>query len=220
MFTLFSVTVTLPPTLRVRPRCRRLRSPPERLLTVAMIFVLLAFFDRLLIGPSLSRLKDIDESIVKEEAGIKQNMRFLTYRDRIVKEAATFKDFYSRDVRAEEEVIGEFLKKIELMATQSKVELSKISPLGQDYKKDFIKYFVTLDCSGKFEDITNFIYAVNNSRDLLKVEKMNIVGNSRELDKVQAGLTISRMIMGVDPSADPRSLIKVRENPAAAEVTK
>ena len=170
--------------------------------------------------PSLSRLKDIDESIVKEEAGIKQNMRFLTYRDRIVKEAATFKDFYSRDVRAEEEVIGEFLKKIELMATQSKVELSKISPLGQDYKKDFIKYFVTLDCSGKFEDITNFIYAVNNSRDLLKVEKMNIVGNSRELDKVQAGLTISRMIMGVDPSADPRSLIKVRENPAAAEVTK
>ena len=197
-----------------------LSATEKKVLTVAMIFVLLAFFDRLLIGPSLSRLKDIDESIVKEEAGIKQNMRFLTYRDRIVKEAATFKDFYSRDVRAEEEVIGEFLKKIELMATQSKVELSKISPLGQDYKKDFIKYFVTLDCSGKFEDITNFIYAVNNSRDLLKVEKMNIVGNSRELDKVQAGLTISRMIMGVDPSADPRSLIKVRENPAAAEVTK
>lgn len=195
-----------------------LSAAEKKVLIIAAVFVLLALFDRLLIGPSLAKLKDIDENIVKEETIIKQNMRFLTYRDRIVKEAATFKDFYSKDVRAEEEVIGEFLKKIELMATQSQVELSKISPAGQDYQKDFIKYLITLDCSGKLESITNFIYAVNNSKDLLKIEKMNILGNNRDVEKVQASLTISRMIIGADPSASPKSLVKIKEEAALAVI--
>ena len=187
----------------------------KKILSVAMIFVLLALFDRLLIGPSLARLNDINEKIVKEQSVIKQNMRFLTYRDRIVKEAATFKDFYAKDVRAEEEIIGEFLKKIELMATQSQVELSKISPAGQDYQKDYIKYLVTLDCTGKLEDITYFIYAVNNSKDLLKIEKMNVLNNGKDAEKVQAALTISRMIISADPSADPKSLVKIQDTAAA-----
>ncbi len=188
----------------------------KKILSVAAVFVMLALFDRLLIGPSLSRLNDINEKIVKEEAVIKQNMRFLTYRDRIVKEASTFKDYYAKDVRAEEEVIGEFLKKIELMATQSQVELSKISPAGQDYQKNYIKYLVTLDCTGKLEDITYFIYAVNNSKDLLKIEKMNVLSNARDAEKVQAALTISRMIIGADPSADPKSLVKITQDSLAA----
>ncbi|MBF0386497.1 MAG: hypothetical protein HQL20_01415 [Candidatus Omnitrophica bacterium] len=187
----------------------------KKFLSVALIFVLLALFDRLLIGPSLSRLNEINEKIVKEEGVIKSNLRFLTYQDRIVKEAAAFKDYYSRDVRAEEEIIGEFLKKIELMATQSQVELSKISPAGQDYQKDYIKYLVTLDCAGKLEDITYFIYAVNNSKDLLKIEKMNILNNAKDAGKVQAALTISRMIIGADPSVDSRSLVKAGQAGAA-----
>jgi hypothetical protein len=189
-----------------------LSAAERKVLAIAVVFVLLALFDRLLVGPSMARLKDIDENIVKEESVIRQNMRFLTYRDRIVKEASTFKDFYAVDVRAEEEVIGEFLKKIESMATQSQVELSKISPAGQDYQKEYIKYFVTLDCAGKLADITNFIYAVNNSKDLLKIEKMNVLGNVRDVAKVQASVTISRMIIGADPSVDPKGLVKVSES--------
>ncbi|MBF0594384.1 MAG: type 4a pilus biogenesis protein PilO [Candidatus Omnitrophica bacterium] len=190
-------------------------SPIEKkFLIITVVFVFLALFDRLLLGPNLARLNEIDENIVKEESVVKQNKHFLTYRDRIVKEAGVFKDFYAKDVRAEEEVIGEFLKKIELMATQSQVELSKISPAGQEYQKDYIKYFVTLDCSGKLEDITNFIYAVNNSKDLLKIEKMNMLGNNRDAEKVQVALTISRMIIGADPSADPKSLVKIKQDAA------
>jgi Tfp pilus assembly protein PilO len=190
----------------------------KKILVVAVVIVLLALLDRLVIGPNLAKLNDINENIIKEETIIKQNMRFLTYRDRIVKEASTFKDFYSKEVRAEEEVIGEFLKKIEMIATQSQVELSKISPAGQDYQKEYIKYLVTLDCAGKLQDITNFIYAVNNSKDLLKIEKMNVAGNTRDIEKVQASLTISRMIIGADPSVDSKSMVKINADAVPAAV--
>ena len=190
-------------------------SPIERrILTAASLFVLLALFDRLLIGPSLGRLRDIDDSIVKQETTIRQNMMYLAHRDRIQKEAAVYNDFYAKDVRAEEEIIAEFLKRMELMATQSQVELSKVAPAGQDYQKDYIKYLVTLDCSGKLENIANFVYSINNARELLRVEKMNINGNSKDVEKVLANLTISRLIIGVDPSMDAKALVKTK-GPAA-----
>ena len=188
----------------------------RKILAVAGLFVLFALFDRLLIGPSLGRMKELDESIAKEEDVIKQNMRFLGYRERIVKEAAAYKDFYTKDVRSEEEITADFLKKLELMGTQASVELSKISPAAPEYQKDYVKYFATMDCSGKLENITSFVYAINNSKELVKVEKMTLGSNARSADVVQASLTVSKMIVGADPSVSPQDLVRAKE----AEVAK
>jgi hypothetical protein len=190
----------------------------KKLLAFASLVVVVFLFDRLLVAPSMSRLRDIDEAIAKEEKVVGQNTRFLAHRDRVVQEAAVFKDFYAKGVRAEEEVIGDFLKKIESLATKSEIMLVKVFPDGQDVQKNYIKYFVTLDCSGKIENITNFMYAVNSSPELLKVEKMNLLGNVREAEKVQATITISKMIMGADPSVDAKTLVKTKEEPKAAPV--
>ncbi|MBF0122844.1 MAG: type 4a pilus biogenesis protein PilO [Candidatus Omnitrophica bacterium] len=182
----------------------------KKILGIAALFLLIALFDRLLIAPSMGQLKHLDDAIAKEESLISQNLRFLSYRDRIVAEASAFNEFYAKDTRAEEEVIADFLKKIEGLASQAQVELSKVSPSGQEAQKEFVKYFITLDCTGKFDAITNFIYLVNNSKELLRIEKMNIAGNQRDAEKVQSSLTISKMIIGANPSADGKSLVKVQ----------
>ena len=98
----------------------------KKILGIAAIFLLIALFDRLLVAPSMGRLKELDDAIAKQESVIGQNLRFLSYHDRIVKEAAAFKDFYAKDVRAEEEVIADFLKQVEGLASQAQVELSKV----------------------------------------------------------------------------------------------
>jgi Tfp pilus assembly protein PilO len=192
-------------------------SPKERkVLAFAAIIVLAALFDRLLVAPSMNRLHAIENNITEQQKIIEQNMRFLAHRDRIIKEAAVYKDFYAKGVQTEEAVIADFLKKIESLATQSQVALVKVSPDGQDFQKDYLKYLVTLDCSGKLENITNFLYAVNSSPELLKVEKMNLLANARDTEKIQATITISKMIMGPDPTVEAKSLVKVKEEPAVA----
>jgi Tfp pilus assembly protein PilO len=192
-------------------------SPKERkVLAFAAIIVLAALFDRLLVAPSMNRLHAIENNITEQQKIIEQNMRFLAHRDRIIKEAAVYKDFYAKGVQTEEAVIADFLKKIESLATQSQVALVKVSPDGQDFQKDYLKYLVTLDCSGKLENITNFMYAVNSSPELLKVEKMNLLANARDTEKIQATITISKMIMGLDPTVEAKSLVKVKEEPAVA----
>lgn len=184
----------------------------RKILVVASLFVLFALFDRLLVGPSFNRMKELDESIAKEEDTIRHNLRFLDYKKRIVGEAAAFRDFYTQEVRSEDEVIADFLKKMELLASQAQVTLSKISPAGQDPQKDYVKYFVTMDCSGKLESITSLVYAINNAKALIKVEKMSLSSNARSADTVQASLTVSKMIVGADPSVEAKDLVRVKES--------
>ncbi|MBF0569157.1 MAG: type 4a pilus biogenesis protein PilO [Candidatus Omnitrophica bacterium] len=183
----------------------------KKILGIAGIFILLALFDRLLIAPSWDRLQEIEDSITKEESRVSQNMHFLAYRERIKKEAESFKDFYAKDVRTEEEIIGDLLKQVEGMASSAKVELSKVTPAGKDEQKDYIKYLVTVDAVGKFEDITSFIYSINNSKELMKVEKMTIAGNARDAEKVQVNMSVSKMIVGEDPSKDVKAFVKANE---------
>jgi hypothetical protein len=196
-----------------------LSAKERKVLAFAAIIVLAALFDRLLVAPSMNRLRVIDDSIAEEQKIIGQNMRFLAHRDRIIKEAAVYKDFYTKNVLTEEAVIADFLKKVESLATQSQIALVKVSTDGQDYQKNFLKYFVTLDCSGKPENITNFMYAVNSSPELLKVEKMNLLANARDAEKIQATITISKMIMGADPTVEAKALVKIKEEPAATPAT-
>lgn len=194
----------------------------KKILTIAGVIVIFALFDRLLLGPALGRIKEIDESIVKEESVIRQNLHFLNYRERIEKEAGQFKDFYAKRPHTEEEIIADFLKRVEYMASQTSIQLSKISPAGQELQSDYAKYFVSVDTVGTLEALTRFIYSINNTKELFKVEKMSLNANAKNAENVQATLTISRMIISNDPKVDATKLIKgaKAQDPQAAAATK
>ncbi len=189
----------------------KLNSKQQILFFVVAIVLAVVLFERLLVAPSLSRVKQLDESIEKQEEVIRENLAFLQGKKDVEKEIDVFKSFYTKDTKVEEEVIAEFLKQLESLGIQSNVQLSKITPAGQEYQKDFLKYFLTVDCSGTLEKITNFIYTINNSQDLLKVEKMALA-SSRSGDDVKTNLTISKMIIGVDPSVNAKNLVKIKED--------
>ncbi|NTV28818.1 MAG: type 4a pilus biogenesis protein PilO [Candidatus Omnitrophica bacterium] len=192
-----------------------LKPDQRKILAVVSVLVILGLFYVLLLRPVLHRSNEIDALIVKEQETVRKNTRFLAKREQVIKEAGAFKDYFTKDVRAEEEVIADLLKKVELLATQAGVQMSKISPAGQDVQNDYIKYLVSVDCSGALESLTNFMYAINNSQDLTRVEKMNIGSNAKSADTVQASFTISKMIIGADPSVDARTLVRVQENKEA-----
>ena len=58
------------------------------LLTITLIIVVAALFDRLLIGPTMSRIAALEEETLKEEQTIKEDLRFLSYKNKILKEAS------------------------------------------------------------------------------------------------------------------------------------
>ena len=89
-----------------------LSSLGKKLLVVTLIVIIIALFDRLLIGPTMSRLDAIRQDTQKEEDTIKSNLRFLSYKNRILKEAKAVDPYVTQIIPTEDEIISAFLKKI------------------------------------------------------------------------------------------------------------
>ncbi|MBF0571682.1 MAG: type 4a pilus biogenesis protein PilO [Candidatus Omnitrophica bacterium] len=176
----------------------------KKLLIIAVVIVIAAFFDRLLIGPTMSRLSAIEEDITKEEASIKQDIRFLGYKDRILKESNEIAPYLTKNMSTDEEMIAAFLKKIESLATQAKVNLIKVSPAPGEQDAEYWKYHADLECSGNLADVVSFMHLINSNTDLMKVDKFNFSGKKSDTDEIKATMTIEKIV--VSPKTMPPKL--------------
>ena len=188
----------------------KLSEKEKKIFYLTVVVVLLALLDRLFLGPVLSRLKSLDEEIRYQENSIRRDLRFLSYKDRILAEKEALKSFYARKKLTQEETIAVFLKKIEMLASDAKITLIKVTPLEREQKKGYLEYYASLDSIGKLKDIATFIHLVDSSKDLLKVIKMNINAKKASSEDINASITIAKII--VDPPASDQDEPDVDQN--------
>ena len=172
-----------------------LNDTQKKLLSVALVIVIAALFDRLVISPYMSSLTSINEDITKEEASIKQDIRFLGYKDRISQEAREVDPYLTKTISTDEEMIAAFLKKIEALANQSKVTLIKVNPASGEETPQYWKYQADLECSGQLGDVVSFMHLVNSATDLLKVVKFNFTSKKSDTDEIKATMTIEKIVV-------------------------
>ena len=156
----------------------------------------MAVFDYLFVRPTVTKLNSIRQDITKEENLIKQDLRFLSYKDRILKESQSFTSYYTKSIPTEEEIIASFLKKVEILASHSSVTLVKVTPTTGVKEREFIKYSADLECTGKLPDIVRFLHEVNTAPDdLLKVVKFKMGSAKADSDDMKSSITIAKMIV-------------------------
>ncbi|HLF19106.1 MAG TPA: hypothetical protein VI749_09520 [Candidatus Omnitrophota bacterium] len=141
---------------------------------ITVLFVSLALFDRLFIGPVLSHLERLDLEIEKQKVDILRDRRFLAYQDRIKKESEIFSKYFSAAVPDDDVVNAQFLSLIEKLATLGKVSLIKSNPSHTNKQELFNEYFASVDCNGNLEDVISFMHTINTTEELLKVTKFNM----------------------------------------------
>ena len=171
----------------------------KKLLVFAVVIVIVALFDRLLIGPTMSRLSSINEDITKEEATIKQDMRFLSYKDRIIKESQEIDPYLTKNVTTDEEMVAAFLRKIESLAADAKVTLIKINPASPQQDAEYWKYQADLECSGNLADVISFMHLINSATDLMKVDKFDFSGKKSDTDEIKATMTVEKVVITQKP---------------------
>jgi hypothetical protein len=167
----------------------------KKLLTIALIIVIVALFDRLLIAPTMSRLSAIDAETVKEEQAIKEDLHFLSYKDKILKQAQAVEPYFTDNPPSEDEIIGGFLKKIEMIATKANVVLARVTPVPAVQDVNGLKYTADLECSGKLADVVTFMHLINTSEELTKVVKFNLGSKKADSDDIKATMTIAKVLI-------------------------
>ena len=190
----------------------------KKLLVIAIVIVIAALFDRLLIGPTMSRLSAIEEDITKEEVTIKQDIRFLGYKERIVKESEEISPYLTKNKLTDNEMIAAFLNKIQNLATETKVNLIKINPAPGEQDADYWKYQADLECSGQLADVISFMHLINSDTELMKVDKFNFSGKKSDTDEIKATMTIEKIVVTDKPMPPKAQDANVpSSNPPAAQ---
>jgi hypothetical protein len=173
----------------------RLSKREKLILYAAAFFLALTVIDRAVIHPVYSKIKTLNEQIDAKEAGIIQDLRVLSQKEKILSETAKYASFMGT-TQPEEEAVTGLLKEIESIANKSSLYIVDMKPAGQKTEKDNTKkYLVNLNCEGQMEQIMGFMYNIENSNTLLSIEKYQISPKSRESSLAQSSITISKAVM-------------------------
>jgi hypothetical protein len=173
----------------------------KKIFYVAVFFVVIALFDRLLVGPTMAKLSAIGQAIECEENSIKGDLRFLAYKDRINKESKTFEPYYAKETPREDEVMAKFLENLDKIVSQSGLVLLK-NNRSNDQKdpsqesKDYFVYKADLEASGSLDDIAKLMYTINTSSDLMKILKVNLaMKKTGDVEEMKASMVVAKYIV-------------------------
>lgn len=183
-------------------------SPQERkIFYIAACFIILALVDRIFFGPLTSKLKSLDEDIEQEKNVIKRDLRFLMYKDKILKENEELSIYYSKAPKTEEEIIADFLKAVEILATEAKINLIKVSPSETKPKKGYVEYYADLECDGPLENVAKFIHSIDSSKDLLKIVKMDLAPKKASANEISAVMSVVKFVIDVSSIEEEEKLL-------------
>lgn len=170
-------------------------SKRERLVFyIAISFILVMLLDRLIISPIYLNLKSLDKEIAERQATLKQDLRILAQKERIKAEAGKYSPFVNVP-KSDEEVVTVLLKEIEGVAAKSAIYLVDMKPGGVKTEGSNKKYMVNVSCEGKMEQIADFMYNIESSSKLLRIERYQIAPKSKESTAAACSMTISQIVM-------------------------
>ena len=180
----------------------KLSDQEKKVLYITALIVLVALVDRLFLGPVFERLKTVDDDISQQKSSVSRDIRFLSYKDRILSESQAYSKYFTNKVQDDDVVNADFLSVVERLATRSNVNLVKSNPSESKKKKDFVEYYANLDCSGKLKDVISFMHQINSSDELLKIVKFNMSPKKGAEDEVTASMTVEKFVATLsEPSA-------------------
>ena len=174
---------------------QKLSEGERRVFYIAALFVTFALLDRLFISPILGHIERLDSEIEAEKIGIMRDQRFLAHKQRIENEAREFNRYFTEIVPDDDVVNADFLKQIEMLATQTKVSLVKSNPSHVDREVKNIEYFANVDCTGTLENVIAFMHRINSAETLLKITKFNMTPRRGVENEVKISMTIVKLIV-------------------------
>lgn len=176
----------------------------RKIFYVAVFFVTLALFDRLLISPTVAKRAEIDEQIKREKDKIRGDIKILSYKGKIAKEKEALKPYFSDVIPKDEDVMAGFLGTLDSFMTESGLTIQKNNRSSDqvqesedpDKAKDILVYKADLECSGNLDDITKLIYRIDTSKEFFKILKINLaMKKTGDVEEIRAVMTVAKYIV-------------------------
>ena len=155
--------------------------------------VSLTLADRLLLAPVTQKIEMQTIETQNKESDIKRMSFILAQKDRIVAESAKYITFLTKAKNSDEEATT-ILKEIEVIANNNSMYIVDLKPMGFRDAVQMKKYVISITCEGQMENVFGFMYNIESSPQLLRIERCEIVPKSKESSIASCSLMISKII--------------------------
>ncbi|MDD5618714.1 MAG: type 4a pilus biogenesis protein PilO [Candidatus Omnitrophica bacterium] len=168
-------------------------SKKERIgLAVAAIIVSLAFLDRLILNPINKRIQQISQEIKISEKQLRMGLRNLNQKEAIISEYGKYSQYF-KGLGSEEETTAAMLSEIETVAKKSNMSLLDLKPQPSKDRGFYREYSIEVEAEGTIESLINFIYRLNASTQLLRVEKLRLSLKDKDSGLIKITLLITKI---------------------------
>lgn len=163
-------------------------------LSFALAVMGVAFIDRLIISPIRERFQRIDQAIKISEKQLGHDLRNVRLKDQIAAEYEKYVKYVERSGSDEEEV-AKVLGEIESLARQSKVSLVDSKPQTPKEVEFYKEYTVEIEVEGDIISLITFLYYLNTSEQLLRVEKLRLNPKRRESQTLKSSMMVTKILV-------------------------
>lgn len=160
----------------------------------ALAFLLLVFVDRMVVDPVNLRMRQLNQEINIGEKKLAQYLRYMNQKGIVTNDYRKYEKFVKKSGSDEEEqtkILGE----IEELARKTKVSMANMKPLPPRSVDFYRTYEISIEVEGDMEAIVDFLYAIGNSAQLLRAEKVRINLKEKESPVVKGYLSVTKVVM-------------------------
>jgi Type II secretion system (T2SS), protein M subtype b len=157
---------------------------------VALMAVLLA------LGPIRHTFRELDVQVLDQEKKLAYNLGVLSPKPReaVEKDFNRFGSLIKMKGSSEEEK-SSMLSEVDKLAGQNKIALSATKPLDIKPLRDCEMYAVEIEIEATMAQLLGFVYAVETSEQLLRVDRLTLDAKAgKGADSLRGTLVISKMV--------------------------
>ncbi len=139
--------------------------------TLAVLALFLAY--RFVITPMLVKLNGLEDQIAQLKEDIDADRVYLWKENSINADYDKITG-YLRPPQADADILGNLLKTVSDLASNRSLPINNNKPAIED--KNNIKYYVVrLESEGKMDPLVNFLYDLTNQKNLIYIEKIELI---------------------------------------------
>lgn len=166
----------------------------ERLLVAGTISVaLLAVAYNFVIEPVIGQWNSLDRKIRDKEVTLKKHSRILRDKNSIEKMKTEYAKYLGVKKLTPEEESAVVLSRIEKTARDTNVKITNIKPLSYKPFGNYDKSTFRVATESKLSELIKFIYELQSSDQLLKVERMVLRAKEGDATTIKSILNITKI---------------------------
>ncbi len=159
-------------------------------LTVSVIFIILIYI--FMIKPAREKWDALQSEVKSADARLLKDIKLLADKDLLEKEYQRYKEYIQKDGPHDQD-LSPVLKEIEDNAVACGVKITSIKPKGERKLKNYNKFNVEVICEGRINQLVKFIYDLEGSKKLLKVERLVLTLKGSQSDLLKGTLLIRKI---------------------------